>query len=68
MQGYWFYSGVGKGHPLASGQLSVTNGVSNRHPFAVEADMRKNVDPEFLLLCWQEITKEEYELYQKMNP
>lgn len=65
---YWFYSGVGKGHPLASGQLSVTNEVCTRHPFDVESDRRKLVDPEFLLMCWQEITQEEYELYQERNP
>jgi len=62
---HWFYSGVGKGHPLANGALQVTNGVCTRHPFDVEADRRKLVDPEFLLMYWQVISQEEYEIYRK---
>lgn len=61
---YWFYSFVRPGEPLSSARHHFGNGVTKQHPFIVEADMRKDLGPGYILLFWREITQEEFEQYQ----
>ncbi len=44
--------------------VSFLNFLSNEHPFEWQIKVRDNKDGDYSLICWQEITEEEFVRYK----
>lgn len=63
---YYFVSSMYRyaGYQEFTPQSEVTEG---QHPFEIIAEYSKTIKGEIVLLSWQEITKEEYDLFCKLD-
>lgn len=64
---YWFFSAQAK-PDSAFGTPSFFSGVSLEHPFHTVEKLGKRYRATLLLIAFQPISKEEYDLYRSITP